>query len=226
MQALLFFTFEQTNGIMVRFNELRITEDGKCLIVDCEIEQIGLYADMYIDEIRLDYYKNVDSSGLPTTKSYQMWKYKDGDPKMRGVRVSMEDSAIPLQDFDINAVGDGLFRDGLFYVTVICGGSPKMTVHGTELPCGIDSNIDTQAVIDWKGFYERGMQFVSSMYGCGADKCEIPAGFEDFILLWNALKTAIAVCDWPLVSKLWDRILRSRAYNKTVGLSGGCGCGR
>ena len=221
MQALLFFTFEQTNSIMVRFNELRITEDRKCLIVDCEIEQIGLYADMYIDEIRLDYYKNVDSSGLPTTKSYQMWQYQDGSPKMRGVRVSMFDTALSETEFGVDT-----FKDGLFYVTVICGGDLKMTVHGSELPCGTDNNVDIQAVIDWKGFYERGMQFISSMYGCGADKCEIPAGFEDFILLWNALKTAIAVCDWPLVSKLWDRILRSRAYNKTVGLSGGCGCGR
>ena len=206
---------------MVRFNELRITEDRKCLIVDCEVEQIGLYADMYIDEIRLDYYKNVDSSGIPTTKSYQMWKYQDGDPKMRGVRVSMVDTALSNTEFGIDT-----FKDGLFYVTVICGGDLKMTVYGSDLPCGVDNNVDIQAVIDWKGFYERGMQFISSMYGCGADKCEIPAGFEDFILLWNALKTAIAVCDWPLVAKLWDRILRSRAYNKTVGISGGCGCGR
>ena len=208
---------------MVRFNELRITEDRKCLIVDCEVEQIGLYSDMYIDEIRLDYYKNVDSSGIPTTKSYQMWKYQDGDPKMRGVRVSMDDTALSDTEFGIDT-----FKDELFYVTVICGGdfANNMTVHGSELPCGVDNNVDIQAVIDWKGFYERGMQFVSSMYGCGADKCEIPAGFEDFILLWNALKAAIAVCDWPLVAKLWDRILRSRAYNKTVGISGGCGCGR
>ena len=206
---------------MVRFNELRITEDGKCLIVDCEIEQVGLYADMYIDEIRLDYYKNVDSSGIPTTKSYQMWKYQEDNPKMRGVRVSMFDSKLPELEW-----GTDTFKDGLFYVTVICGGDLNMTVNGSELPCGTDNPVDTQAVIDWKGFYERGMQFVSSMYGCGADKCEIPAGFEDFILLWNALKTAIAVCDWPLVAKLWDRILRSRAYNKTVGFSGGCGCGR
>ena len=225
MQALLFFTFEQTNGIMVRFNELRITEDRKCLIVDCEIEPIGLYANMYIDEIRLDYYKNVDSSGLPTTKSYLMWQHKEGDPEMKGVRTSAKEQDIIDAGFDIDLLDDGLFRDGLFFVTVICSGAPSSVA--STLPCGTDVDRESQAVIDWKGFYERGMQFISSMYGCGADKCAIPAGFEDFVLLWNALKAAIAVCDWPMVAKLWDRITRSGMCGRpNVGLGSACGCGR
>jgi len=225
MQTLLFFTFEQTKSIMIRFNELRITGDGECLVVDCEIEPIGLYSNMYIDEIRLDYYKNVDSSGLPTTKSFCM--YKDGDAEttgLRGVRVSMLDSKLPDTQLGVDT-----FKNGLFYVTVICdvaAGAPAPTVNAAMLPCGTDDAVNSQAVIDWRGFYERGMQYISSMYGCGADKCEIPAGFEDFILLWNALKAAIAACDWPLVSKLWDRIMRSGHAGSSALGGNVCGCGR
>ena len=206
---------------MVRFNELRITEDRKCLIVDCEIEQIGIYSGMYIDSIYLDYYKNVDASGFPSNSAFLMYKNTDGNKKIRGKRISMMESALSSTEFGIDS-----FKDGLFYVTVVCDGVPSEKT--IELPCDSDMNVNTQAVIDWYGFYERGMGYISSMYGCGADKCNIPAGFKDFVLLWNALKAAIATCNWPLVSKFWDRILRSRGGegSGSISVGGGCGCGR
>lgn len=204
---------------MVRFNELRITEDRKCLIVDVEIEQVGLYSGMHIEEIYLDYYKNVDSSGFPSNKSYKMYPQTETNNQLKGVRVSMFDTA--LEDTEL---GVDTFKDGLFYVTVVCDGDIGDV---SKLPCGTDDTVHTQAVIDWRGFYERGMQYISSMFGCGADKCELPAGFEDFILLWNALKAAISTCDWPMVSKLWDRILRSGKISSAKSIGGTpCGCGR
>jgi len=205
---------------MVRFNELRITEDRSCLIVDCEIEQIGLYSDVYIKTIYLDYYEYVDGSGFPTTKSFVLYDNEDDDTRVKGQRIAMVDTALSRTEFGINS-----FKDGLFYVTVECAGTLPASV--SSLPCGADSMLDTQVVIDWKGFYERGMQYISSMVSGCADKCSMPVGFEEFILLWNALETAIAVCDWPLVAKLWKRILRySFAGGSTAGISGGCGCGR
>ena len=176
---------------------------------------------MYIDEIYLDYYKLVDGSGMPGNKAFLMYKNEEGKKNIKGKRISMFDSCLSRTEFGINS-----FKDGLFYVTVICGGVPKP--DASKLPCGTDDVVHTQAVIDWKGFYERGMQYISSMYGCGANKCEIPSGFEEFVLLWNALKAAIAVCDWPMVAKIWDRILRSGMIGYSAGgyVGGGCGCGK
>lgn len=203
---------------MVRFNELRITEDRKCLVVDVEMEQIGLFSNMYIESIYVDYYENVDSSGMPGAKAYLLWSAPEDGQKFRGVRTFLK-----AEDLDETEFGITSFTNGLFYVTVICGGTPG---DMSKLPCGSDSDRETQAVIDWKGFYENGMNYISSMFGCGGDKCTIPAGFEEFVLLWNALKTALAVCDWPMVAKLWKRILRSRGYSMSGAFTdNACGCG-
>lgn len=206
---------------MVRFNELRITEDRKCLIVDCEIERVGLYSDMYIESIYVDYYKFAGSFAFPTDKGYLLYEKGEDDIELKAVRTSMNEQDLLNTQFGIET-----FEDGLFFVTVVCGGDPRPQI--INLPCGSDSYMDTQAVIDWKGFYERGMGYISALYsGCG-DKCSIPAGFEDFVLLWNAFKAAIASCDWPMVVKLWDRILRSRlALDSSCGrVISDCGCGK
>jgi hypothetical protein len=203
---------------MVRFNELRITEDRSCLIVDVEMEQIGLFSDMYIESIYLDYYKLVDSAGMPTSKAYLLWQNEDSNQRTKGVRTSLKAYDLDKTEFDIDT-----FEDGLFYVTVICGGEPG---DMSKLPCGTDTDRETQAVIDWKGFYQHGMNYIASMFSGCSDKCTIPAGFEEFVLLWNALKTAMAVCDWPMVTKLWNRIIRARGNaRQSVFVDNACGCG-
>ena len=213
---------------MVTFNELRITEDRQCLIVDCEVENIDIYRDMYIKSIYLEYYKNASAASMPSDMAYKMFENsKNGEPdtKLKAVRVSLPDSSLYKTGFNISG-----YEDGLFYVVVVCDGELARNV--ANYPCGYDDVVTIGAVIDWKTFYQMGMQYVASIYGnCGNPNfCENPDGFEDFVLLWNALKLALSSCNWPFVAQLWDRFLNA-PYSKTsvpssVTGSRGCGCGR
>jgi len=204
---------------MVLFNELRITEDRKCLIVDCEVDRVDLYSNMYIDSIYIEYYKNSPVSGMPSDKAYILYENSSSDNTVKSVIRSMDIAALKSSDMGIDS-----FRDGLFYVIVKCDGELGTVPSG--MPCGYDNVTDIAVILDWKSFYERGMNFVSSMFNNCGDKCAVPAGFEQFVLLWNALKLAISVCDWDAVNMLWDNIIGTGGYGQTNALVFGCGCGR
>ena len=210
---------------MVIFNELRIKEDGACLIVDCEIENVDVYAGMYIDSIYIDYYKNTSSVSMPSGKAFLLWENKTSDTSIRNRRVSM-----PVSDLARTQFGISRFDDGLFYVIVNCGGTPSSDIR--YYPCGADDPKRIGVVLDWRAFYQRGMSYVNSIVGaCGSRNfCDSPDGFEDFIILWNALKLAISTCDWMLVKDLWEKFLKA-PYSASGGSvtpvrPSGCGCGR
>ena len=48
---------------MLHFNELRVTEDGKALIIDVEIDDIKTYKHCYIDSIKVDLGENCQKGG-------------------------------------------------------------------------------------------------------------------------------------------------------------------
>ena len=211
---------------MVIFNELRITEDGKCLIVDCEVENVDIYANMYIKSIYLDYYKNTSSVITPSSKAYKLYENKNDDTSVKGKRVSFKSAMLKLTEF-----GATKLEDGLFFVFVECDGTLPADI--SNYPCKYDQKKDIGVILDWKAFYKRGMSYVASIYGiCGGSNfCTNPDGFEDFIILWNALKLAIYTCDWMLVKDLWDKFLNvpyiaSGIVTTSTRTSGGCGCGR
>lgn len=210
---------------MVTFNELRISEDGSCLIVDCGIEGVDIYKNMYIKDIWIDYYKNTTAASMPSEKAYCIFENDTDDKTRNHVRVSMQKSQLQLTKFGISS-----FEGGLFYVIVHCDGDLLTSV--ANLPCGYDETTKIGVIIDWRSFYERGMQYVSALYGaCGQKNfCEYPAGFEDFIILWNSLKLAINTCNWDLVKTIWERILNlpenviASGDGGYIPVSSGCGC--
>lgn len=205
---------------MVIFNELRITENGKCIIVDCEVENVDVYSDMYIQSIYLEYYKNATSASMPSSKAYLLYENKDGDTSVKGKRLTFQKELLPATEFGISG-----FEGGLFYVIVNCDGTLPASI--SSMPCGYDSTTDVGAILDWKTFYSRGMSYVSSITaGCSKPNfCDNPVAFEEFLLLWNALKLALSTCNWDMVSELWDRFLRvSVGGTSSTVVSGGCGC--
>ena len=210
---------------MVVFNELRIAEDGGCLIVDCEIENVDLYKNMYIESIYIDYYKNTSAVTMPSDKAFLVYENKTGDTSVRAKRVSMSAVSLTRSEFGISS-----FDDGLFYVIVNCAGVPGSDI--VNYPCGTDNPQRIGVILDWRAFYQRGMNYVGAILGTcrKTNWCDSPDGFEDFIILWNALKLAIDTCDWTLVKDLWEKFLNAPfsigASAQSTGRTGGCGCGR
>ena len=206
---------------MVIFNELRIAENRSCLTVDCYIEELTTYANMYIESIYIDYYKNTTPASMPGAKAYCLYENTEGDTSVRAVRRSLHEYTLPLTQFGIDK-----FDDGIFYVIVKCNGTlPASEI--ADLPCGADNTTTVGVIIDWKTVYEKGMQYVSSIYGPCASGCADLTGFEHFALLWNALRLAISVCDWQMVENLWNKILLSPSVassGSSSSSSSPCGC--
>ena len=204
---------------MVTFNELRISDDYGCLIVDCEVERVDIYQDMYVKSVYLEYYKNANAASMPSSKAVCIYENTNNDKKVKAVRLKVMQSSLGRMNF-----GTTSFKGGLFYVIVNCDGDMPASI--VNYPCGYDEQTDIGAVLDWKSFYNIGMSYVNSLFN-GCNPCPDLTGFEHFAVLWNALKMAISTCDWNLVSDLWDKFLLSPDNPFTPSATArpsGCGC--
>ena len=205
---------------MVIFNELRITEDKDCLIVDCSIEDIEGYRGMYIDSVYVEYYKNVTEDGVPSDSAICLYEKADTETGKTAIRKTLNASSLDRDTF-----GTDTFAGGLFFVTVMCDGTPENPELLASYSCGADNTTDVGVAVDWHSVYSLGMGYAARLaYNC-ENPCDIPDGFENFILYWYALQLAIATCDWLQVRKLWDKFMRALVGNEGA-VAGGCGCNK
>lgn len=213
---------------MVIFNDLRISEDRKYLIVDCQIEDVDGYDGLYIDRVDVMHYSKVtDFSCIgydADTYAYTMYQKDEDDDEdtVRSVRLSVSIDKI-LEDQP--NFGVSTFENGLFYVAVTCGGTPTNSLTLEGYGCGADKMMDVGVILDWYAVYQNGMAYASKLaFSCG-NSCDDPSGYEQFILHWYGLQLAIATCDWIQVAKFWPKFLRMFANGVGKGtISGGCGC--
>ena len=207
---------------MVTFNELRICEDGSYLIVDCEIDNVDVFKNMYIQSIYLEHYKNASSVGMPGDNAYKLYENRYDDATVKSKRVTLSVNDLRFTKFGITS-----FSGEMFYVVVICGGEPTGEI--TYMPCGAEDPKTIGVVIDWNLFYSRGMGYIASLFDDCGNPCQPTDEFEHFIILWNAIRLAIETCDWELVKDLWDKFRLAkgtRGDSVTGKVFGGCGCGR
>ena len=201
---------------MVTFNELRINNANNTLIVDCTVEDLTIYSDVYIKSIELYHYKNADSSGEPVnlSKVLTIFENDDDDTTIRTVRKCVPDT------FAESVFGISVFEKGIFFVRVTCDGTlPPQTM---QFACGYDDMVDIGVVVDWKYLFDIGMGLIASMDVCG-NICKSNDNLEQFILTWFSLRLALEACDFDQLGILWDRFLRLSAFSTTSKVSG-CGC--
>jgi hypothetical protein len=202
---------------MVIFNELRIKEDRSALIVDCSVEWLTVYDNMYISSIELYHYRNTDSSGLPIDieKVITVYENKNADTSVRAVRKCVSETTLAA-----GTLGVTTFKDGIFYVRVMCDGIPGAEI--SQFACGSDDTVDIGIVPDWKSLYDKGMGFVTVMGGCKAF-CDPNAAYEQFLLNWFSIRLAMTACDFDGLREAWDRYFRLNNCSSVSTVSG-CGC--
>lgn len=201
---------------MVQFNELRITDNKTCLTVSCFVENLSMYSGMYIKSIDVYYYKNYSTAGGSSEHAINIYSNTSDDTTVKSVRKTLY--AAQLESV-ANEFGTSTFAGGLFYVVVECDGT--LGSGAALYECGADSTVDVGVVVDWEKIYSEGMRYITSYYNNCKTPCDVSL-WEDFILRWNALKLAIATCDWDMVNTLWDKIFFRSA---TRASASGCGCG-
>ena len=152
---------------MIVFNNIKITQDNKYLIIDAEIEDSTYYKDMYIDQVVID---NQDTYIQNGPSSNPIYTYQ-AQPQDNNI-YTIDDLANKVTDEDGIAVQDEKdtqsysrkvhlildkkdlieIENNMFFVYIIAGGTTS-----PDTPCGYDVNVALKVVVNTYPIYNTMM---------------------------------------------------------------------
>lgn len=213
---------------MIIFDQLRLSDDGKRLYINVHVNEAEYFKDIYLDQIVIksgdkvleattpELY-SVDAEGNPTDVLYV--KTFEGNLKEAALVLTAND-CIRTWEKDVEKINfkQADMQKTLFFVYVRCKGT-----LGECTPCGLDEITTVGVTFDEKLLYQRVMNYTKQL----ADDCNIPTGFVDFILLWNAFKASIETDHYVPAIKYWNMLFDfwgNRSISNDLSKGGGCGC--
>lgn len=196
---------------MIQFNTLKITQDGKNLVINASVKNLSYYTNVLIGSITIDNQDTFSASGPSNNPIYKhSFAGKDliTGEEIAGLKtISITISAKEFLD------NDGDLNNDILYVYLTAVGSPS-----ADTPCGMD-NINTLGVaLNLRPIYNSGMAYIKQV----EKSCEIPKGFINFILEYRALDLALKTENYVQANKYWNKFFKS---NDIVSLNtNSCGC--
>lgn len=183
---------------MVQFQELRITPDGKKLIIDVSVKNLKYYTNVYLDAIQIDTQDTFVESGPSSEVVYDTGTIK-GDVK--SVRVEL-------------GTGDLLpsLNDNLFFVYVRTKGTPA-----ANTPCGMDNVTTLGVVSNLYPLYQHALSYIKEL----SNTCSIPKNFINYILQYKAFELAIKTGHYTEAIKYWKKFFMGI---KDSVITSNCGC--
>lgn len=181
---------------MIQLNKCNITADGKHLILDVEVSNLSYYQDIYISDIIIITQKQFKIDGLP-------------DPSENSVFTHIQTEADTKQYstvIDVDSIGDNLF---FIY----------FKMEGTlaaDTPCGMKNMIALAVAYNPMILYNQGMPYINSLEGCNPSR-----EFIDYILKYNAFKTALSTGNYTDAINLWNNIINVK---QSLYVNHKCGC--
>lgn len=169
---------------MIIFDQLRISDDGKRMYINAHVNKADYFNDIYIDSIVIQTADKVSETdpGLPTSDYVYIKKAEENAKELNLVLEASDLSRSWESDPNAIAFGRGDMSKTLFFVYIKCKGTP-----GSCTPCRLDEETTLGVVFDENVLHQRVMDYTKELV---AD-CNVPTVFIDFILLWNAFKSAI-----------------------------------
>lgn len=164
---------------MIIFDQLRISDDGKRMYINAHVNKADYFNDIYIDSIVIQTADKVSETdpGLPTSDYVYIKKAEENTKELNLVLEASD-----LSDPNAIAFNKGDMSKTLFFVYIKCKGTP-----GSCTPCRLDEETTLGVVFDENVLHQKVMDYTKELV---AD-CSVPSAFIDFILLWNAFKSAI-----------------------------------
>lgn len=169
---------------MIIFDQLRISDDGKRMYINAHVNKADYFKDIYIDSIVIQTADKVSETdpGLPTSDYVYIKKAEENAKELNLVLEASDLSRSWESDPKAIAFNRGDMSKTLFFVYIKCKGTP-----GSCTPCRLDEETTLGVVFDENVLHQRVMDYTKELV---AD-CNVPTAFVDFILLWNAFKSAI-----------------------------------
>ena len=169
---------------MIIFDQLRISDDGKRMYINAHVNKADYFNDIYIDSIVIQTADKVSETdpGLPTSDYVYIKKAEENAKELNLVLEASDLSRSWESDPNAIAFGRGDMSKTLFFVYIKCKGTP-----GSCTPCRLDEETTLGVVFDENILHQKVMDYTKEL----VTDCSVPSAFIDFILLWNAFKSAI-----------------------------------
>lgn len=217
---------------MIQFNELRVTPDGKKLIIDASVKDLQYYNDVYIDAVIIDTQDTYIANGPSTNPvfSYEVASNPDvvySLPECNGCGPirDKEDGEICFSgqegdgekrvrlELDSTVLGVSL-GETLFFVYVIAKGTPS-----ADTPCGMDNQTTIGVVANLYPFYRSMMCYMKETL----DRCDIPKNFLNKYLRFKAFELSLKTCHYTEAINMWNKFFRN-INNPCQTSKTPCGC--
>lgn len=184
---------------MIDLKELRISEDGECLVIDFKVEDLDYYKDIYLSSIRIDTDETFNING-PSNKPIYEKEFEDikvpGKDEYRGVKAKR--LVLTKQE-----LGDALKNNILFiYITV--KGTPA-----PNTPCGKDNVTSLFTTAYMYPLYHDSVCLLKQVNNL----CDIPKDLMQHILQLKSLELSIKAGNYTMAIQHWNFL---RLKNKVI----------
>lgn len=217
---------------MIIFNECRIDDEGKHLIIDASVDTLDYYKDVYIKAVSIDTQETFSINGpinepiaefkIDYTKAIgeDCCQYIETDSDdcdcvcgnvYTGNKAGNKHIRLYLTADDLNI---GSLNDDIFFVYVHAGGVPEISI-----PCCMDNSYTMSIAVNLRPIYNLGMNYIREL----GDRCTIPRGFIDYILRLKAFKLALKTGNYPVAIEYWNTLFKNKPFS-SIGINKKCGC--
>ena len=209
---------------MLHFNELRITQDNRFLIIDVSVDNQDYFDDVLLDSIVIDtqdtfvmngpsdnplYVYNVEDAydltySLPEqcncnpvrVEEDESYCFTYGTQQMKNVRLELS-----IQDLKVSPCST------MFFVYVITTGEPS-----ADAPKSTVSPQIMGTVTNLYPYYQSMMKSVKELI----NECKIPKNFIDFSLRLKALELCIRTGNYPQAIVYWNKFFKGKMSKPVV----------
>lgn len=202
----------------VIFDQLRISDDGEKMFINAHVSTASYFDNVYIDSITIMTSDKV-SETLPesSTQEYIYTKKVEGEEKEINLVLTSTDFT-KTWETDPNAM---VFKKAdmsntLFFVYIKVKGTPDECT-----PCALDKEVTLGVVFNEGVLYQRIMDYTKELV---RECCNIPVGFVDFILLWNAFKASVNTGHYIAAIKFFNMLFGNVKDGGHVLTTKGCSC--
>ena len=210
----------------VIFDQLRVSDDGKQLFINAHVNRAkdstgnsSPFDDIYITKVVVVEANNVsetlDIDSIPEDKYLASFEYpnvKEVDLVLN-VNDMMRHGETEIEK--INYCQEDMYRT-LFFVYV-----QTTQTENSCLPCYMTKPVTVGVTFDESTFYQKVMNYTREL---AQDCSTMPKGFTDFILQWNAFKTAVETEHFLPAIKFYDMMFGNASSSGVYTSTKGCGC--
>lgn len=214
---------------MLIFDQLRISDDGSKMYINAHVNTADYFDNVYLDSITIavasavsERYKDSQTDPCTTSSDYIYKKVFGANEKEMALvldKSSFDAAFANLDGLTATSAFSGNFSNTMFFVYVKCKLAAGATLDPC-IPCSLDEDVTLGVVFDTAALYQRAMGYTREL----ADTCNIPSGFIDFILNFNALKISIDTGHYIPAINFFNQLIGNSGSNASYRTSKPCGC--